>query len=361
MKIRIFAGIMTVICMIILSCGCTGTGTVTDNVSGTVTSAAAGTVTDTAANTTTEGAANVKDSTVIENTDGRVLRCVTDSAAFSPRKLHKVFVFNNKMWLFGGRNAESDMNDIWQTSDGRNWEQVKPKVELPSFDGPKQIVVFKNKIWIFAPKGEVWNSSDGVDWTKIDSHGNYPERYGISPIVFNDRIWFIGGWNDDKKCHDNDVWYSGDGIEWEVATDAANFSIRSDYNVTVYDNKLWIIAGQGGPNNNDAWYSEDGKEWIQATPAAGFQKRHCAAAAVCYDRIWLIGGFAGYYMSNCYRNDVWSSADGAGWTEQDSTLNRFSKRNEFQAVEFDNKLWVIGGETGYFHSGELLNDVWCLE
>ena len=59
------------------------------------------------------------------------------------------------------------------------------------------------------------------------------------------------------KGYANDVWYSSDGINWYQATPNANFSKRQSHSSVVFNNKIWVIGG--GDNTsfyNDVWYSE---------------------------------------------------------------------------------------------------------
>ena len=66
-------------------------------------------------------------------------------------------------------------------------------------------------------------------------------------------------------------------------------------------------------------------------------------------KLWLIGGED---SQQDYLNDVWTSTDGISWTQQ-TTDSVFSARYGDQALVFDDKLWVIGGR-----DRDQLNDVW---
>ena len=84
---------------------------------------------------------------------------------------------------------------------------------------------------------------------------------GSSGIVFDNRIWVLGGEarNDILiQINYNDVWYSTDGINWVEATPSANWPARSRFTSTVFDNKLWIATGDNGDGQrfNDVWYTE---------------------------------------------------------------------------------------------------------
>lgn len=296
---------------------------------------------------------------VADEMGDKVWKQITSSAEFSPRKGHKVLVFDNKLWLFGGANTDSQLlEDIWQSTDGKQWLEVKPATKLPTFNGMNNMVVFKDKIWLFAEGGEVWNTTDGIEWEHISDDAEYPDRYGKSIFEFQNKLWLIGGWN---KTHFNDVWNSEDGISWKLIAENAGFAARSNYCTAVYNDKLWLMTGQNGLNLKDVWYTKDGLVWEEVTIEGGFEKRHVAQSAVCYDKLWLMAGFAGTPPNNTYLlGDVWYSSDGINWTEKKAE-GAFGKRHQFQSAVINEKIYVIGGEGKSNNSGELLNDVWCLE
>ena len=55
------------------------------------------------------------------------------------------------------------------------------------------------------------------------------------------------------------MWYSEDGIQWTSATLQAAFPVRSGHSSVIFDNKMWIIGGaDNSVAKNDVWWSEDG-------------------------------------------------------------------------------------------------------
>ena len=45
-------------------------------------------------------------------------------------------------------------------------------------------------------------------------------------------------------------------IKWTEITSNANFTGRSGHSCLVYDNKLWVIGGDDGNPQNDVWCGE---------------------------------------------------------------------------------------------------------
>jgi N-acetylneuraminic acid mutarotase len=211
-------------------------------------------------------------------------------------------------------------------------------------------VVFQDRIWIIggiASNGtmfnDVWSSGDGISWTRVTANSAFSRRSGHRSVVFADKIWVIGGRDGSTKRPLNDVWFSPDGRSWTRATPSAGFTPRWDFAATVHDGKMWIIGGsQDGIISNDVWYSTDGISWINATSDAEFSPRMNPAAASFDGRLFLIGGFD---WKTDY-NDVWCSDNGITWTRL-SGQAPFGERR-YHTLETDSSsLYVIGGVKDY--------------
>ena len=142
----------------------------------------------------------------------------------------------------------------------------------------------------------------GRDWTQVTGAAAWPARSWYSAVVFNNKIWVMGGAS--NSGFRNDVWYSADGINWTQATGAAAWPARVFHAAVVFDNKMWVMGGYNNSGyRNDAWYSTDGINWTQATGAAAWPVR-CAPVGVVFDKkMWIMGGWSG-----TQKNDVWSSS-----------------------------------------------------
>ena len=69
------------------------------------------------------------------------------------------------------------------------------------------------------------------------------------------------------------------------------------------------------------------------------------------NKLWVIGGRKSDIL---YTNEIWSSSDGISWVQTTVSGPVFSVRSDHQAVVFNNKIWVIGG----LSNGNGLNDIW---
>ena len=113
---------------------------------------------------------------------------VTKAAAFAERDGAGAATYNGKMWVLGGwaddpagGSAHVGYNDVWSSTDGLNWTQVRPNTPgNPSVWEGRHCggyAVFKNKIWIVGGdpllkhyQNDVWSSSDGVNWEQATAN-----------------------------------------------------------------------------------------------------------------------------------------------------------------------------------------------
>jgi len=270
-----------------------------------------------------------KSNNVWSSPDGNAWTQETAAAAFSPRLYHRAVVFKNKMWVIGGYDDYMN-NGIWSSSNGKKWDVVKSSQEIVSTSGPlayfsrrsgHQALVFNNKMWVIGGyadkrkyKNDIWSSSDGMRWTKEITSAGFSGRSRHQALVFNNKMWVIGGGNDDKHKYKNDIWSSSDGVSWTQETASAAFSARSQHQSIVFKDKMWVIGGYGDNNEykNDIWTSTDGKNWTQETASAAFSPRRSHKSFVFNNKMWIVGGDPLSDKSN----DVWSSPDGKTWTQE---------------------------------------------
>ena len=299
----------------------------------------------------------------------------TGAGAFPARWGHASVVFNNVMWIIGGYYHgpvgvphATTLGDLWYSSDGNIWTQATASPAFPNRGGCSSLV-FNGKMWVIGGNdiagpatsslNDIWYSSDGITWIEATTSAAFSPRTGHSSLAFSGKMWVIGG-NDSVNGlgwlgngYKNDVWYSSDGISWSQATSSAAFSPRCNHTSLVFDNKMWVVggAGIGMATNRDVWYSTDGITWTQATASAAFSARYYHSSAVFNGKMWVIGGQDGTGT----RNDIWYSTDGSAWTQL-SSFTGFSPRYGQSSLVFNNELWSIGGtgDTDY-------KDVWYMK
>lgn len=229
-------------------------------------------------------------------------------------------VHQNKMWIVGGDvNQRHYHFDVWNSTDGAHWNLVNPDRPVPW--GPRALhytVAFQNKIWViggqtvpgFAPAEEkfyrdVWNSSDGINWEKVEPKEPFwPQRGMIGgSVVFKDRLWILGGGTYDtpktpQRKFYNDVWSTADGVTWTQHAATTPWVPRQYHDVAVFDGRMWVLEGYSGKGNlKDVWHSDDGVSWHEV-PNTPWKPRHAASVFVHDNALWMVVG-------NNMEPDVW--------------------------------------------------------
>lgn len=289
-----------------------------------------------------------------------MFRRLTSSAALTYD--HSCAVFDNKMWIIGGivdNGTSSPSGEIRYSTDGTEWVKSTSLSTFSSYNDifNHKTIVYDNKIWIiggivnYALKrvNDFWYSSNGIEWTQapVDSHFLSNAYNMRNSIIFNDRIWILGGIKQNSEdSTTNAVLYSSDGKTLNTATDSAPFLPRDQFATVEFQNKMWIIGGVDTRNNNlnDVWSSADGITWTQVNTTSEFSPRHGHKCIAYGDKMFLIGGNSqetGDPVS-C-GGDVWYSSDGVKWIKASSS-GKYP--NNSRAVVYNDKIWLIGGNSG---------------
>lgn len=286
---------------------------------------------------------------------------VTNTAAYYRRQAHQSVVFGGKLWILGGASNQF-LDDAWSTTDGINWTEETRSNTAISYGKRDNhaAVVFNNKIWIIAGRGltgtqtdrrnDVWSSPNGRNWTKETSAANFSIRQNTSAVVFNNRIWIIGGINNEEGKL-GDIWSSSDGVNWTQESANAAFGTRYKAAITVFQNKLWLTGG-GVNGDRSIWSSTDGRNWTQELMNPPFTDDN-NKLFVLENKLWAFGGSTG---TGSHRNNLWSSPDGIHWTQETSPAP-FPPRVNFASAVYNNKIWVLGG----FFNTQSNRDVWALD
>jgi len=84
--------------------------------------------------------------------------------------------------------------------------------------------------------------SSAMEWTQAAEHAGFSDRQGHSTVVFDNRLWVIGGL---KQPSDylNDVWRSDDGVTWTQVTAKAAYGKRAGHRSVVFNTKYGLSEG----------------------------------------------------------------------------------------------------------------------
>lgn len=140
--------------------------------------------------------------------DGVAWTRVTAHAAWSPRgMIGGSVVFRDRMWLLGGGTYDTPdrlqrdfYNEVWSSANGTDWECHQTNAQWM----PRQyhdVAVFDDRMWVMegynadgGNRADVWYSADGVDWHEVPDTPWAP-RHAASVFVHNNALWMVAGNN----------------------------------------------------------------------------------------------------------------------------------------------------------------------
>ena len=290
-------------------------------------------------------------------------------ASFSPkRSAYTGLYFNDKFYIISGY-GEQTLGDVWSSGNyGRQWTFENDLIDTGFERYGHSSVVFNDRMWVIGghddtkPLGTIYSSGDGVDWIEEEFVGSFGQRYDHTSVVFNDKIWIIGGY-DDRDAYFDDV-MSWTGISQEAWVMVASgvqtpFNGIRGHSGLVFDDKIWIIGGReiSGEYVNTVWYTSNGINWTQAQDLPLGLAYH--KSAVFDGKIWVIGGEAESGVSdNIYYYDL-STGE---WNYHDETFPEdFGARYNHSVIAIDegspnDGIYIFGS----FNGTNYFNDVWKL-
>ncbi len=164
---------------------------------------------------------------------------------------------NYRRWLTANPKSENDLkNDVWSSADGKKWQLTTNKAGW-SPRAFHRAVVFEGRIWVFGGCGperkllnDVWCSEDGVKWSRVTPAAPWGPRKWFSSIVYRNRVWVLGGFHTstsptaDRHLNFSDVWYSKDGENWNQMKSEPIWSARHAHSTLVFEDKIWVVGGK---------------------------------------------------------------------------------------------------------------------
>lgn len=266
--------------------------------------------------------------------ENHVWHKLLDSAAWRKNYNFQMFSLRDTLWTF-----HPDAN-WYSIDDGQQWTKSSlPNVinnhaflDYVLFNGHIYgLGYFKGNIERYSFKPMISRTSDMRTWETLAEQSNLPKRFFYHPFVFQDKLWIIGG--EDQQQQYADIWNSEDGIHWIKQKDQLDFGKRSNSLIVQLHNKLFLL-------NNDVWSSIDGINWTKETNEIVKGEQIFGYAAVVYDdKIWLLG---------CNRNGQFSSqvlvsSDGKDWQGINAP---WSPRGGIAATVHDDRIFMTGGKYG---------------
>ena len=284
-------------------------------------------------------------------------------APWAARAQHSSVVFNNKMWVLGGRTCcGGRYDDVWSSSDGENWTLVTDDPGWVARAGHAS-VVYDNKMWVIGGQttssqagtlSDVWYSEDGETWTMATDQASFGKRTAHNLLSYNGKMWIVSGQDQDQSYSRKQVWSSADGINWTLETDDAGLNLIYS-EIVEFNNKFWRM---GSLSDTKVYSSVNMVDWTEETDNVPWGQRYNHTSVVWDNQLWLISGSDKLINQLQELPDVWVTVDGINW-ERAAQDAGFQPVAEHTSVVFNNSIWILGGGGGW-QSNVVLNHVYGL-
>lgn len=323
------------------------------------------------------------------------------TGSFSPRCGSATAVFDNKLWLIGGRKKQNKdqkfYNDVWSFSYEKGWKKIAVIPDLGSYSSIKLGVFGDQMVLVAHPKYKslkIWSSKDGRNWKSIKH--DIPNQGGLESfhlVPYKERLWLFSRIEKKGSPFSGAVWehkiWSSSNIEsWTLKKQLVEFGGSAVDRFFKRGKTLWLSL----ENDHGLWFSENGNNWqayaLTARPrrffsSVGANVRDGKVQLIYNDRAvaeygnWpnrghtILEGTDGPILNNksivrfkdklwfvefdysSNENTIYSSDDDGDWIVENNKP-AFSNKSSFALASFNNKLWLIGENNAKNYS----NDIW---
>lgn len=212
-----------------------------------------------------------------------------------------------------------------------------------------------------------------ISWQQLSPDAGWGNFHTTVATSLNGKLYMMGGTMGSFGAFSFTSNVSPDGATWTRtrAVDNNGDSVpRIEHPAFLnFNNKLWLLGGHRpgvgfafDDVTNKVWSSADGITWEVSSPATAtdrWSKRERIGAVVFNNKLWVIGGnsypaFGNTNSPGTAYNDVWNSSDGTTWTQVNANPSFVARTNPAVFV-YKDKIWIAGGKD---NGGNYLNDVW---
>lgn len=222
------------------------------------------------------------------STDGKKWDLITDSAIFDNPDKHNTIDFLGELWLFTN-------SSYYKSSNGTLWNKI---ISDEPYIGNSAKVVFKNSLWSFNGN-EIKKSSDGLHWEIVTTNAGFDNQEsgwdGYTVCSYGGKIWVFSGYPylNDRTINKSFVYSSSNGINWTLINESAPCRARVGAKSIIYNDRIWIIGGYlgFGQNSKEVWATKDGIIWEQHNEGEEIPGLWSPGVAVFNDNLYMIGGY----------------------------------------------------------------------
>jgi hypothetical protein len=283
----------------------------------------------------------------------------------SARDSHQMVIdYNNIIYMFGGFDGSSELNDFWKYDIELNkWTQITPNV--PPSRRFHQMVIDKttNIIYIFGGfdgsslLNDFWTHYTlGNAWAQITVTGPSPRAAHRMVIDESNGCIYVFGGNNGTLTQD--LWKFDITLNtWtQIIPVSSSPSARINHQMVITNNIIYIFGGNDGSLTQDLWkYDITLNTWTQFIPLSSSPSaRQSHQMVITNNIIYMFGGNDGSNKQDLWKYDIILNT----WEELIPLSSCIpSARYYHQMVINDIKgdIYMFGG-----NDGSLKNDLWNL-
>ncbi len=180
-----------------------------------------------------------------------------------------MLTYKGKLWVMLGEGPDGLVGDIWSSTDGITW------VDRSNIDIPRKnasAIVFNDRednnyesIFVIGGYGKDSSSQEvslnelvlfkdkNTNWSKKSENLGITKFYGSAAVVYNNRIWLIGGETDSvQDSYVSEALVSNNGINWVTIPFNSDFMPRSNHQAVIFNSMIVISGGK----NSDSIFNE---------------------------------------------------------------------------------------------------------
>ncbi|XP_074659579.1 uncharacterized protein LOC141912255 isoform X2 [Tubulanus polymorphus] len=249
--------------------------------------------------------------------------CVTPADDHSPpcsRFRHAVCLHRGQIYLYGGRNGNQPLKDLWKYDIKTNtWNFLETRGDSPGYLEEHTLIAYKDNLCIFGGGFNYGGESDTPLWTlnletltweifKSTTGCVAPtNRRGHSAVIINGSMHIYGGYID-LKGSNSDMWtYNFGLVTWNLVYNMQYCSsgpgARHWHTAIAYDNCMWVHGGMMDlVPKNDLWkFCFDIQQWtkVKTKPNPPMLQGHIACQV--NNGMLIFGG----ECAGSFHSDVW--------------------------------------------------------
>lgn len=209
---------------------------------------------------------------VWSSADGINWRLEIAEAPWGKRYNPYMGAFDGKLWLMGGQNEHwtGAYNDVWSSVDGKTWVREVENAPWPRRSLVSGFAVHDGHMWVMGggrkipdqrcngcgqtlyDLNDVWKSPNGVDWELVIPRAEWAPRTHMSVAGYDGNLIVTDGSVGTQAGMSSEAWFSKDGIEWHPIGGIPDqkFSPRHASTLVEHDGTLFMVTGY---LRNDVW------------------------------------------------------------------------------------------------------------